>query len=100
MCGLSRAGEPPLPQESQISRLTEASLRANAKEGFLFVINHEALSPQTVVSLDGLEFPVARIVDLENGNDVPQTRADGAVRLKVDTALGVTRLFHVLPAPQ
>jgi hypothetical protein len=78
----------------------EASLRANAKEGFLFVINHEAVSPRTVVSLAGLEFPVGRIVDLENGNEVPHTRAAGALNLQVDTASGVTRLFHVLPAPR
>jgi hypothetical protein len=76
----------------------EASLRANAKEAFLFVINHEAVSPRTTVSLAGLEFPVGRIVDLENGSEVPQTRAHGAALLQVDTASGVTRLFHVLPS--
>jgi hypothetical protein len=78
----------------------EASLRANAKEGFLFVINHEAVSPRTEISLAGLDFPVGRIVDLANGNQVPHTPADGAVMLPVDTASGVTRLFHVLPAPR
>jgi len=46
-----------------------------------------------------LKTVAGRIVDLENGNEVPQTRAHGAALIQVDTASGVTRLFHVLPGP-
>ena len=63
------------------------------------MINHEAVSLRTTVSLAGLGFPAGRIVDVENGNEVPQTRAHGNALIQVDTTSGVTRLFHVLPSP-
>jgi hypothetical protein len=75
----------------------EASLRANSKEGFLFVINHEAASPKTVVSLSGLDFPLARAIDLESTNAVPLGHAERTVTLDVDTSKGITRILHLVP---
>jgi hypothetical protein len=75
----------------------EASIRTSAKEGFLFVINHESEEPNTSVTLADLEFETAGIVDLADGRPVPFTRESGTVRLSVSAPLGETRLLHLLP---
>jgi hypothetical protein len=76
----------------------EAAIRANHREGFLFVINHEAPSAEAVVRLADLDFPIARLVNLADNASVPFTRdADGAIELKLTVPLGETRLLNVLP---
>ncbi len=75
----------------------EASLRENSHEAFLFVINHEAASPTTVVSVTGLDFPLGRAIDLETTNAVPIGHAERAMTLEVDTSQGITRILHLLP---
>ena len=76
----------------------EAAIRANNREGFLFVINHEAPSAEAVVRLADLDFPIVRLVNLADNASVPFTRdADGSVELKLNVPLGETRLLNVLP---
>ena len=75
----------------------EAAVRANAREGFLFVINHEAAKPDTRVALDDIGFPIARILDLADGRPVPFKRENGRVTLTLTAPLGHTRLLHLLP---
>jgi len=74
----------------------EASIRANGREGFLFVINHEAKAPETTVRLADLDFPIGRIVDLADDRAVPFRQKEGVAELTVSAPLGETRLLHVL----
>jgi hypothetical protein len=73
----------------------EASVRANAKEGILFVINHEAASPDAVVQLADLGFDIAQIVDLSDGKPVSFTKKEGLTELSVSVPLGETRLLQI-----
>ena len=66
----------------------EASVRANEKEGFLFVINHEAPSPDTVICLADLGFEVGQLVDLADGRSVAFRTKEGVVRLRLSAPLG------------
>ena len=75
----------------------EASIRANQREGFLFVINHEAQQPDTTVQLADLDFEIGKIINLADGQPVPFQREDGVTELKISAPLGETRLLHVLP---
>ena len=76
----------------------EASLRANDREAFLFVINHESDTPDTTVELRDLGFPIGRIIDLKNDQEVTRVRGpDGAVELKLSVNLGQVLLLNVLP---
>lgn len=73
----------------------EAAVRANAQEGVLFVINHEAASPDATVSLRDVGFEIKQIVDLADGKPVPFTTKQGAVELSVSVPLGETRLLQL-----
>ncbi|MCX7424338.1 MAG: hypothetical protein NTW96_01670 [Planctomycetia bacterium] len=75
----------------------EAAIRASASEGFLFIINHEAPTPETTVRLADLGFPIVRIVNLADDTSVPLAERDGAVELSLSVPLGETRLLRVLP---
>lgn len=75
----------------------EASLRANETEGFLFVINHEAAAPKTVIELRDLAFPIGKLVRLDDDSEVPSAPAPGGVRIEIEVPLGEVRLLHVLP---
>ncbi len=75
----------------------EASIRANEKEGFLFVINHEAADPETCVELRDLAFPIGRLVNLDDDADFPAVPLPDGLRIDVTVPLGEARLFHVLP---
>ena len=66
----------------------EAAIRARASEGFLFVINHEAPTPETTVRLADLGFPIGRIVDLADDAPVPLAERDGVVELSLSRAVG------------
>jgi len=73
----------------------EASIRSNATEGFLFVINHEATVPETVIQLSDLGFDIGQITDVTDGQAIPVTRKDGFVELTLSVPVGQTRLLHV-----
>lgn len=74
----------------------EASVRANASQAFLFLINHEASSPDTTIQLADLDFRIAGIVDLADGQTIPITRKTPVVELSLSIPLGQTRLLRIL----
>lgn len=77
----------------------EAALRANDREGFLFVINHESEVPETTVHLADLPLPVGAIVDLASGRNVPFTRGThDTIKLDFSVPLGEVRLCLLTPA--
>lgn len=73
----------------------EASLRANDREGFLFVINHEAASDATTVRVGDLPIEIGQIVDLATGQPVSVRDIGGHAEMEVVAGIGQTRLFHV-----
>ncbi len=78
----------------------EASVRANNREGFLFVINHESEDADTTIRLRDLDFSIGRIVNLEDGRPAAFSRDDaGAVQLDLSASLGQTLLLHLTPEP-
>ena len=75
----------------------EATIRANAKEGYVFVINHEAVAPTTTASLRDLEFRVGHVVDMESGKSVAFTREGETIQIPLTIPLGGTQLLRVRP---
>ncbi|MBN2307932.1 MAG: hypothetical protein JXR94_03115, partial [Candidatus Hydrogenedentes bacterium] len=75
----------------------EAALRVAADKGFLFVINHEASSPDTAVALADLPFELAGIVDVADGERVSFAQDSDRIQLNVSVPLGEVRLFSLLP---
>jgi len=75
----------------------EASLRANSKEGYLFVIDHESSRATTTVTLRDLPFEVKRIVDLENGKAVAFRTVEDAMQLRLDVPMGGTMILRLVP---
>lgn len=78
----------------------EASIRANDYEGFLFVINHESPDDATTVTLQDLDFDIARIVSLEDGEPVPFEMIEKGATLHLTVARDAAALLHVLPAAE
>ena len=74
----------------------EASLRANAKEGFLFVINHEAAAPETTIRLTEPGFEIGQVVDLASGQSVRFTMQQGRGELSLSVPLGQTRILRLV----
>ena len=75
----------------------EASLRANEREAFLFVINHEAKEPGTTVQLRDLPFMIGNVVNLKDGQSVAFTNSNETVTLDLSVSLGEVMLLNVLP---
>jgi hypothetical protein len=73
----------------------EASVRANKKQGYIFIINHESSEPQTTVRLADLDFPVGKITDVESGHSIPFTASGGLIDFKIKSLFGTTRLLKV-----
>ena len=73
----------------------EASVRANGRGGFLFVINHESKDSETIVRLSDLGFTIKKIVDLADDRAVLFKRRKGHVEFNVNTAIGETRLLRL-----
>ena len=73
----------------------EASIRANQREGFLFVINHESQRENTTVRLADLGFEIKQITDLADGQPVTFAPKAGRVEVEVSAPLGQTRLLHI-----
>jgi hypothetical protein len=76
----------------------EAAIRANAEEGFLFVINHEASDPETTVQLADLGFEIGHITNLETDADIAFERAGNTARFGATVRLGEFQLLHVAGA--
>jgi hypothetical protein len=79
----------------------EVSVRANNKEAFVFVINHESPDAITDVTLTDLGFEVGEIMDVEWGRTVDFTKDGNLTKFTVlaveGTPTGVTRLLRVTP---
>jgi hypothetical protein len=73
----------------------EASVRANTAEGFLFVINHEAATPDTTIRLSDLGFDIGEVIDLTDGKSISPMKKDGVVEMTVSLPIGQTRIFHL-----
>ncbi len=79
----------------------EVTVRANDKEAFVFVINHESPNAITDVTLKDMGFEVGEIMDVEWGRTVDFTKDADKTNFTVlaaeGTATGVTRLLRVTP---
>ena len=75
----------------------EASLRANDREGFLFVINHEASEPGATVQLRDMPFKIGQVINLKDAQPVTFTDTDGTVALELSVPVGEVLLLNVLP---
>ena len=75
----------------------EASLRANTKAGYLFVIDHESPDSMTTIRLADLPFPVERIVDLDNDRPVAFEQSDGFAEFRIEVPQGTTKILRLLP---
>jgi hypothetical protein len=79
----------------------EATVRANDKEAFVFVINHESPNAITDITLSDLGFEVGQIMDVEWGRVVPFTKEGNSIKFTVlaveGTPTGITRLLRVTP---
>jgi hypothetical protein len=80
----------------------EVSVRANDKEAFVFVINHESTNAIADVTLADLGFAVGEITDVEWGRPVAFTKEGDLTKFTIlaveGTPTGVTRLLKVTPA--
>ncbi len=61
----------------------EATVRLGCDAGYVFVINHEALSPRTEIHLANLGFSVGRIVDVATQRRVAFERHGGDVSISL-----------------
>ncbi len=75
----------------------EAAIRANEKEGYLFIINHESFNPETSIRFSDIGFRVDKVVDIETGKAIgfKQTANGGA--FMITAPFGTTRLLRLLP---
>jgi len=75
----------------------EAALRTNGKEGFVFVINHEAEKPETQVRMADLGFRVRRIIDVADGQAADFRETGDVITFSVAAPRDKPRLLHLLP---
>lgn len=75
----------------------EASIRANSAEGYVFIINHEAVEPQAAVQLADLGFRIRRVVDVESGEPVSFRSTRDGIEFGITAPFGSTRLLRILP---
>lgn len=73
----------------------EASVRANDREGFLFVINHEAAEPSVKVELRDLPFEIGEVINMAGGEPVPLVEKDGVVTLELSVPVGEVLLLDI-----
>ena len=77
----------------------EAAVRANDSEAFLFVIRHEATSPQTRVTLADLPFVPGEGLNIETGEALLlQTQSDGTQTADLSLQAGEARVYRLKPA--
>ena len=72
-------------------------MRADTKEGYIFIINHESPNPQTEVLVKDLHFPIGKIVDLENNTPVKFASVKDGVQIHINAPIGTTRLLKISP---
>jgi hypothetical protein len=72
-------------------------VRANSTEGYVFIINHEAIRPEATVHLADLSFRIKRMVDVESGEPVPFHSTRNGVEFATAAGFGSTRLLRISP---
>lgn len=75
----------------------EAALRANEREAFLFVINHESREPGVTVRLRDLPFMIGECVNLDDATPVAFTRNNGTLSLDLSVPMGEVMLLNIRP---
>jgi len=75
----------------------EASVRANSTEGYVFIINHEAIQPQATIHLADLSFRIKHIADVGSGESVPFRPTRDGIEFPITAAFGSTRLLRISP---
>ena len=75
----------------------EATVRANASEGYVFIINHETDEAQTKVRLNGLKFSVGAVEDIGSGASIKLKQEGDVTEFLVDAPLGTIRILRILP---
>jgi beta-galactosidase GanA len=75
----------------------EATLRANKKEGYIFIINHESSEAKTKVRFAEVGFEVGKIMDIETGKSVDFSIINGGGEFAIAAPLGTTRLLKLFP---
>jgi len=73
----------------------EAALRANAQEGYLFLINHEAPDVPVVVEISDLDFRIGQVVEIASGQPVAFRHTRHGIRLLINSPFASTRLFRL-----
>ncbi len=76
----------------------EASVRASAREAYLFVIDHEAPTKTTRIRLADLPFKIRSITDIESGQKVLFKRQRGVCVIDADLSGGITKIMRLTPA--
>lgn len=75
----------------------EAAVRSGKNDAYLFVINHEAASPDTTIRLTDLGFNIASIVNLADDQPVTIGKHDTTCEVSLSVPLGDTRILHMKP---
>ncbi|HUZ46884.1 MAG TPA: hypothetical protein VMW54_09625 [Terriglobia bacterium] len=75
----------------------EAAVRINSKEGYVFVMNHEAESAHTNVRLADLDFTVGEIVDLADEAAVKFNQTDDGLSFNLTVLQEKPRLLRLRP---
>jgi len=73
----------------------EATVRANSKEGYVFIINHESTIGETTVDLRDLGFKVGRVTDIETGNAIAFNQNRDTATFQITAPFGTSRLLSV-----
>ena len=98
-CGWAQGEPRGQPARGSRRGCSWAAVRANQREGFLFIINHEANAPETTVHLGDLPFRIGTITDLGTGQPVAFT-TEGQDRIKLDFSVPLGEVLLCLPAPE
>ncbi len=75
----------------------EASVRASAREAYLFVIDHEAPVKTARIRLADLPFKIRRVTDIASGKEVPFKRQGRTCMIDADLSGGVTKIMRLTP---
>lgn len=73
----------------------EATLRANDREGFLFVINHEAQNSGVTVQLRDLPFQINRVINMEDEQPMTFSRNGETLDIALSVPLGEVALLNL-----
>lgn len=76
---------------------TEAGLRMNDRQGYLFVVNHESEQSHTDITLRSLSGRLSKIIDVETGKPTNFDRmSDGCTQLHCKVGWGKTKLYKLV----